>query len=48
MTETSDSKSIRGVPSFAQGLKILLVDPDTMSLIQLSSMLEQYSYKGIL
>ncbi|KAF7808834.1 two-component response regulator ORR26-like [Senna tora] len=33
------------VPSFAQGFEILLVHNDTLSLINLSSMLENYSFK---
>ncbi|GMN38652.1 hypothetical protein TIFTF001_007883 [Ficus carica] len=33
------------VPSFAQGLEILLVDDDTLSLLYISSLLEEYSYK---
>lgn len=36
------------VPSFAQGMNILVVDSDTTSLMHLASLLEVYSYKGIL
>ncbi|XP_028786481.1 two-component response regulator ORR26-like [Neltuma alba] len=38
--------SISSVPSFAQGLKILLVHNDTLSIINLSSMLEKYSFRA--
>lgn len=34
------------VPSFARGLKILVVDDDALSLTYISSLLEEYSYKG--
>ncbi|KAJ7943091.1 Two-component response regulator [Quillaja saponaria] len=36
---------INSVPAFARGLEILLVDNDSMSLMYLSSLLEQYSFK---
>lgn len=34
------------VPSFARGLKILLVHNDTLTLVNLSCMLEKYSFRG--
>ncbi|KAJ7954152.1 Two-component response regulator [Quillaja saponaria] len=36
---------INSVPAFARGLEILLVDNDSVSLMYLSSMLEQYSFE---
>lgn len=35
-----------GIPPYAHGLQILLVDDDTMSLTYIASVLEQYSFKG--
>ena len=36
----------RRVPSFGRGLRILLVDRDTTSLLYISSMMESHSFKG--
>ena len=36
----------RRIPSFGRGLRILLVDHDTTSLMYISSILESHSFKG--
>ncbi|KAK9277713.1 hypothetical protein L1049_007260 [Liquidambar formosana] len=44
--EGTSNSLVNSVPSFISGLRILLVDHDTTSLMYTASMLEQYSYKG--
>lgn len=42
----SSRENVVLVPSYARGLRVLLVDNDTISLMYVASVLEEQSYKG--